>query len=482
MTTARTTTLGLLVGLLCVLCALTPASADTSLPAATSAPAGPGEPLIVVTGETWSSPAYPVLCRHTSGQVSCTPEHVSEVKPQQCLAGVFMDGGRVTVCTTYEGHVPALESAGGKNLIVQYGCSVGDLVCGTFENWGRGMALTATAAMLLAASAMRFDTSTVLWTAAVGEWSFWQWAVLAVMFGAMAWSIGAAAVSGQRDDLVGAIVRTFIAVPAVPLTLWTTGHLLNAIDDLTWHILNRDGPFGLFTTVQKVMWAGGHANYFFAFLIHGMLLLAMVLLVLVFTFRNIALAALITASPIAWMLFPAKRIGVQWVTQYVAAVVALLLAGPLTIGFLTLIVNGLADVETIWDPQAWPLLLGLVLSAFAPFAVFGLFSFAGGVAADSLGSRLGSNSARLTTTAARSAARLPTRLGAIPAGIPRTGRPPAPLASSSGRVGNSTTHGPRGAKAPASFAPARPAISSPAPSATPQPVPASTPRPERNPS
>src|SRR5690606_29061838 len=199
--------------------------------------------------------------------------------------------------------------------------------------------------------------------------------------------------------------------------------LLNSVDDLTWYILNRDGPIVLFQTLQKVMWAGGHANYFFAFLIHGMLLLSMLLLVLVFTFRNIALAALITVGPVAWMLFPIKSIGPQWVVRYVSATVALLLAGPLTIGFVTLIINGLAHVETIWDPQSWPLMIGLALAAFAPFAVFGLFNFVGASASDALGSRLGSGAGRVASGAARSAARLPSRLGALPAGVTRGAAP-----------------------------------------------------------
>ena len=55
----------------------------------------------------------------------------------------------------------------------------------------------------------------------------------------------------------------------------------------------------------------------------------------------------------------------------------LLFIAPWLIGFLALIVNGLSGVETIWDPRSWPLLLGLVMAAFAPFAVFGLFSFIG---------------------------------------------------------------------------------------------------------
>ena len=150
-------------------------------------------------------------------------------------------------------------------------------------------------------------------------------------------------VSGDRAEFVGALIRSFIAFPAVAITLWATGHLLNAIDDLTWYIMNRDGAPGLFSTLQSVMWAGGQANYFFAFVIHGLLMLAMLLLMLVFAFRNIVLAALIAVGPVAWMLYPVRAVGPQWVVRYVSAVAVLLLTGPLTIGFVTLIINGLAE-------------------------------------------------------------------------------------------------------------------------------------------
>jgi len=442
---SRTAITGVLVGLLVALCLSIPAHAST--PEQTSAAAAAG-PLMPVSGQPWSSPAYPVLCNHTSDQVSCTPTKGSDVKPQQCLRGVLMDGARVTVCTTYEQHVPAIEAMGGKALVVEYGCSVGDVVCVTFENAGRGMAIATTAAMLLVAANMRFDTSTVLWTAAVGEWSFWQWAILAVLFGAMVWAIAAAIVSGNRDELVGAIVRTFIAIPAVPLTLWGIGHLLNAIDDLTWYVMNRDGPVTLFQDLQKVMWAGGQANYFFAFLIHGLLLLSMLLLMLVFAFRNIALAALIAVGPVAWMLFPVRGVGPQWVVRYVSAVVALLLAGPLTNGFVALIVNGLADVDSIWDPQSWPLLVGLVLAAFAPLAVFSLFTFVGASATDSIGSGIGHTAGRMASSAARSIGRMPSRLAGMPAGIPTSGTSRG-VATTAAKPGRRSTHGPAGAAAPA---------------------------------
>jgi hypothetical protein len=412
---------------------------------ATTSDAGIPARMAVVSGEPWSAPAYPVECTTASGQVTCTPTDPAAVTPQECYMGVLYAGETATVCTTFEGHSQALQSAGGTPLLVKYGCSLGDVVCATFENAGRGMALSATGMMFLVADNMRFDTSTLLWSAAVEQWSFWQWAILIITFGAMVWAIAAAVVSGDRAELVGALVRSFIAVPAVAITLWLTGHLLNAVDDMTWYILNGEGASSIYSTLQSVMWAGGQANYFFAFLIHGLLMLGMLLLMLVFAFRNIVLAALIMVGPVAWMLFPVRSVGPQWVVRYVSAVIVLLLTGPLTIGFVALIVNGLASVKTIWNPQSWPLLVGLVLVAFAPFAIFGLFSFAGAVAADGVGSQLGAHGGRMAGSAARGAARIPTRLGGLPSGI----RPASNRPSTAGPATKPATKRPTSTGAPA---------------------------------
>jgi hypothetical protein len=393
-----------------------------------------------VTGESWSAPAFPVDCKEASGQITCTPTTAAEVDAQTCYLWVLYQGDQATVCTTYEGHVDAIKLAGGSPALVEYGCSIGDVACVTFENAGRGMAMGATSMMYAVAANMRFDTSSLLWDVATGEWSFWAWAILIVTFGSMVWAVTAAVVSGDRGEVIAAIGRSFIAVAAVPITLWLTGHLLNAVDDMTWYIMNRDGPSALFATLQGVMWAGGQANYFFAFLIHGLLMVGMLLLMLVFTFRNIVLAALIAVGPVAWMLFPVRGVGPQWVVRYVSAVVVLLLTGPLTIGFVTLIINGLSAVSTIWDPQAWPLLFGLALVAFAPFAIFGLFSFVGAVAADGVGARLGSHAGQLGGRAARTAVAVPTRLGSAPAGVASS------ATSRTSRTATATTGGASGPK------------------------------------
>lgn len=437
-------------------------------PVAASAATVSAAPSDQVAGQSWSAPAYPVTCLESGGQVSCTPTDAAQTTPQKCYLWVLLGGKSTTVCTTFDGHTEAIKAAGGTEALVAYGCSLGDVVCLTFENAGRGMALGATAMMFVVSTNMRFDTSTTLWAAAVTEWSFWNWAVLIIMLGAMVWAVVAAAVAGDRSELVGAVLRAFIAVPAVPLTLWLTGHLLNSMDSLTWYVINRDGPIELFATLQKVMWAGGSANYFFAFVIDGLLMISMLLLMLVFAFRNIVLAALIMVGPIAWMVFPVRGIGPQWVVRYASAVVVLLLTGPLTIGFVTLIINGLSEVKTIWDPQSWPLLVGLVLVAFAPFAIFGLFSFVGSVAADGIGSGAASHAGRMASSGARSAVAIPSRLGATPAGI----------ASMGSRSAAARTPTARSSSASAVRGPSTPAASHPSTSPSP---PRTTPPPANQP-
>jgi len=466
-----------MIGVGLAVAVVTPASAAT----ATTAPRPAADNATPVTGEPWSSPAYPVDCFEAAAQITCTPQNTADIKPQECFINVLVDGAKTTVCTTDEHHVAAIKTSGGKPLLVEYGCQLADVVCLTFENAGRGMALSATAMMFTVAQNMRFDTSSLLWSAATNEWSFWQWAILAVLFGAMVWAVAAAIVSGDRSELVGAIIRSFIAFPATALTLWATGHLLNAVDDLTWYVMNRDGSGGLFSTLQSVIWAGGQANYFFAFVIHFLLMFGMLLLMLVFAFRNIVLAALIAVGPIAWMLYPARTVGPQWVVRYVSAIVVLLLTGPLTVGFMMLIINGLANVKTIWDPQSWPLLVGLVLVAFAPFAVFGLFSFVGAVAADSIGSRVGSDAGRAASGATRSAAHLPSRFAAVPAGTGSRGPRGSAPASSGG--GTSTSGPPKGPSTPAgasgtaasNASGAQPTVSAPSKPATTTPPAAASP-------
>ena len=69
-------------------------------------------PMDAVSGEPWSAPAFDVDCERASDQVTCTPTDPNKVTAQQCFVGVALAGTRATVCTTYEGHVQAIQAIG----------------------------------------------------------------------------------------------------------------------------------------------------------------------------------------------------------------------------------------------------------------------------------------------------------------------------------------------------------------------------------
>jgi hypothetical protein len=184
------------------------------------------------------------------------------------------------------------------------------------------------------------------------------------------------------------------------------------------------------------------------------------------------------------MLFPVKGIGPQWVVGYFSAGFTLLLAGPLTMGFVTLILRGLGNLKVLWSPEAWPLLLGLILVVFAPFAVMSLFSFAGAAAADRLGGAA-SSAGRFGVNLARGAGRQGGNLArqtmqwapigrsnARPAGIPASGTRTAPAGrsdrstrpSSRGKTGRSTVTVPQAPSQPPQTPPQTP-VQPPAPPA-----------------
>ena len=381
-----------------------------------------------VTGQPWSAPAAPVNCSRQDNQVKCVPTSADGVQQARCFLDVKLGGDLVTVCTSSKQSADALAGAGQKEAKLAFGCSFGDAVCLAMEGMGFAAAIAATAMMYAVIDASKFSTSGVLWDAATGEWSFWAWAVLGALFIASAWAIASAAVSREKSDVLGAIARTFGAVIGIPLTLWITGYVVDMFNELNEYVLAKKGAVGLFSTMQQVMWAGGAASYWWMNIMCTLLLVATVLLMLVFSFRSLALAVLIMVGPIMWVLFPVRRIGSQWLIRYFSAMLALLLTGPLTFGLMSLVLSSLANLDTIWDPQAVAPLIGLLLVAFSPFAAFGLFSVVGGAAVDAIGSRMGDSARRSVTTTTRQVSR--TAGGLSRANATPSGTRPLPSGSS----------------------------------------------------
>ncbi|WP_134475568.1 PT domain-containing protein [Cryobacterium sp. Sr8] len=309
----------------------------------------------------------------------------------------------------------------------------------------RGIASVITGGIAWVIENTSFNTDSYLWTAAVSEWAWWSWVVLIVILIAGIVAIMTALWSRDSGELTAAIIRFFLAVPLSAASLWLVGSIVNVVDQLVDPLLTRGGNGeGLYRTVENIIYGGGLGNIWLAQLVLTLLVVGVVVLVFVFSFRNLALAALVALGPVAFMLFPMK-IGVHWVIRWFSAVIALILTTPLTLGFLMLVLKGFAEVDSMWSIQALPLGLGMIMIAFAPVAVFGLFSFVGQGATsaiDNIASRGGSTAKQGGSRAARSlSSAVASRTAAVRRRTPASSGGPGPRAPS-GPARNTATRTP----------------------------------------
>lgn len=377
-----------------------------SASAAQAAPAPPAVTAVSVddeiTGMSWSAPAFQVACTAVGTpvvRVNCIPADSSQMIEPACYRNVDIgSGASAMVCTSMDENRAALADAGDP-VEIAFGCSFADAPCATVEAMVRSQADLATGVIALALDQVSLNTDSYLFTAALGEWSWWQAAVLGVILIGGIIGITQAALSRKRDEVVGAIVRFVLAFPISQLALVVTGLLVDVVDDATMALVVRNDAdnaagAGLYGVVENLFWNGGNGNYLFAGTISNLIVVASIVLLFVLSFRNIALVALVAIAPVALMLLPVKGVGVQWALRWVSAVVALALTTPLTLGMIMLILRGIGQVPTLWSVEALPLGVGMIAVAFAPMAIFSLFSFVSGHAAVSLADSSGSSARR----------------------------------------------------------------------------------------
>lgn len=363
--------------------------------------------------------------------VNCTGTVPEENGPIACYINVKTQtngalGTDTTVCTSSKSQlhrdtINASMNEGGKEGQLMFGCTGGDGMCYTLEGWSRALASDTVGTLVTIVSTSAFSVEGPLWDAVDEEWSYWVWAVLGIMFAACTWAITAAIYSRDRADMVSAIVRAFVGFPMTLIAYWLGSHLIGVFDEWTLYTLSRGESIAeVFRRFSQILYAGGEGDYFMNFLITLISWVGAKLLNVVFALRTLGLAVLMMAAPVAWMMFAVKNIGVQWVVRWASAGFTLLIAGPLTMGFVMLLFRGLGNLDVLWSPDAWPLLLGLVLTVFAPFAVMNLFSFAGAAAADGLGGAVG-HAGRATSSAARSSGRAASTMARKTASVGRSG-------------------------------------------------------------
>lgn len=465
-----------------------PASAVSAVPVQpvlAAAPVG----TVTVEGETWSAPDQPVSCTTTSAyeRVTCEPKESESVVEEKCFSKVALASGAVsTVCTTYDGNRAAIDNASeGGELKLEYGCQLGDALCLATEIMSRAASTVITSGLSWAIGNASFNTASYLWDAAVGEWAWWQAAVIGVVLIAAVIALSMAAWSRDKEELAKSLVRIFFSLPLSAASVWTIGQLANVADELTQAIITRDEGTSLYATIENMIFNPAKGNFLLAGSVLAFFVMATIVLICVFSFRNFALASLIALGPVAWMLFPAK-FGGQWVVRWISAVAALLLVSPLTLGVMMLVLRGFGEVDTLWSIQAIPLGIGLCMLVFAPLAVFGLFSFAVGAlqgnAAENAASNLGSRATQKVGQGARAAASgvrsVSQRASQARQTIRQanTGTPASQNRTSQVRAGNRPTGGSgAGPNRQPSAPPAGASKSGAAPSTRPGPAPTRTP-------
>ncbi len=435
--------LGIVAGLLLVGLAVTPATAGALDPGAGKGFAGIGDPdPNEITGEVWSAPNQAVECVGTGGIAICTPDDPQLIRGHQCFTEVDSNTGLMTVCAaTDDGdYIGKLKASGGKSLKVQLGCGgVADVWCNMQESMTTELVISSIMGMSRLMSVISYNTDSLLWTAAVNQWSFWAWAVLFVVLGAGIIGIVRAMASRERDEVLSAIVRLVITVPLTQLTLWSIGMIVDTIDSLGWYVIDKKGGV-LFDQLVAIMFNSGEGQGIMAVLVALMLEISVYLLMFVFVLRNLALSALIMVGPVAWMIFPMRGIGKEWVNRYLSSLAVLLISGPLILSLLSFTLDGMSMVRSLWDPRIWPFVLGMLLIVVAPFAVFSLFSFAGGMASDAVGARMGSQGMRTGSAALRRGAKIPSSMGRIASGAAgAVKRAPGRVAAAGGARGGVAT-------------------------------------------
>lgn len=288
---------------------------------------------------------------------------------------------------------------------IDFDCGFGDVVCALQEDYAVGMLSWGMGAITWAMNATAFTTDGALWVGAASEFSWWRWAVVLVTIVAMAWGITVGLLKQDGAMIRTAVIGGILAWPAAELAVWTLGHLLNVSELLTDSVMNSRGG-GTFAEQLAALANGGSAEDRMAVMLTATLLaLGSVVLVFVFAFRNLALMVLVAFAPLAFMLAPVRP-GARVIATWAAAVLALLVTKPLTIGLLSLILQTGQGLESLWVPEALPLLIGIILSVFMPFVAFTLFDFVGTQAvgsAEGAGRAVTGSAMRGGQSAARSA-------------------------------------------------------------------------------
>lgn len=282
------------------------------------------------------------------------------------------------------------------NFTANYECALTDPLCHATEKlstWMGGIVLWLAESTL---GGEGFRPGTSLWDTALSQSSIWLGLAVLVMMLTGIVGITAGAVMLRPDFIKRTIVGTLLAFPATIFAYFMVGEGLRVMDDLSTGLLDRlggqdgfsafigtaltgDSSFEKGSKVALAISSGGGGPQMIgqAVIVLVILLLGVLMIAFAMAFRNFVLLLLIAFAPLAFVLLPAQG-GGTWVKRWIAAVTAMALAKPLTIGVLGLVMAGFSNAGTIWSATGFASLIGLFIAAFMPIMLYSFFQFIGG--------------------------------------------------------------------------------------------------------
>lgn len=375
------------------------------------------------------------------GQLSvfaCTGADYAAATGLECVgwpSGMNADWSGYRLCVNGSEMTAYLDSeaAGAPRVGIDFQCGP-DVACKLQQDIAASTTQMALENIRGAMNNTAFTTDGSFWVGATTEFSWWRWAVVLITVVAMAWGITVGLLKQDGPMVRSAVIGGILAWPAAELAVWTLGHLLNVSELLTQAVMGANASGSFDAQIADLANSGTYEDQMAVVWSSLILALGSFVLTFVFAFRNLALMVLVAFAPLAFMLAPVRP-GVRIITVWASAVLALIITKPLTMGLLSLILTTGADMESLWVPEALPLLFGIILTAFMPLVAFTLFDFVGTQAASSAegagravtGSAIrgGQSAARSAGYQIRSRARTPSAGGGSPAGGGTAARPPA---------------------------------------------------------
>lgn len=345
---------------------------------------GPARTIYCVTQEE----SGPVVAE-CFGQVSvlaCTGADYAAAENLECVAwpsGMTATFSGFRLCVTGTAMKDYLDSdaAGAPRVGIDFQCGP-DVACKLQQDIAASTTQMALENIRGAMNNTAFTTDGAFWVGATTEFSWWRWAVVLVTVVAMAWGITLGLLKQDGPMVRSAVIGGILAWPAAELSVWTLGHLLNVSELLTQAVMGANSSGSFDAQLAELANSGTYDEQTAVVWSSLILALGSFVLTFVFAFRNLALMVLVAFAPLAFMLAPVRP-GVRIITVWASAVLALIITKPLTMGLLSLILTTGGEMESLWVPEALPLLFGIILTAFMPLVAFTLFDFVGTQAASS---------------------------------------------------------------------------------------------------